>query len=119
MLDYPSAEDYLNPLYASSSADGHGSNDGDYKSAEFDKLLNAALAQTDVKKRTEDFTKAQEVLANDLPVIPLWNDNVAAVSATNNEWGCESLMDSNPHSAFCSRFVYLLTASNLWRQLCT
>ena len=33
MLDYPSAEDYLNPLYASSSADGHGSNDGDYKSA--------------------------------------------------------------------------------------
>lgn len=83
MLDYPSAEDYLNPLYASSSADGHGSNDGDYKSAEFDKLLNAALAQTDVKKRTEDFTKAQEVLAKDLPVIPLWNDNVAAVSATN------------------------------------
>ena len=83
MLDYPSAEDYLNPLYASSSADGHGSNDGDYKSAEFDKLLNAALAQTDVKKRTEDFTKAQEVLAKDLPVIPLWNDNVAAASATN------------------------------------
>lgn len=78
-----SAEDYLNPLYASSSADGHGSNDGDYKSAEFDELLNAALAQTDVKKRTEDFTKAQEVLAKDLPVIPLWNDNVAAVSATN------------------------------------
>ena len=83
MLDYPSAEDYLNPLYASSSADGHGSNDGDYKSEEFDKLLNAALAQTDVKKRTEDFTKAQEVLAKDLPVIPLWNDNVAAASATN------------------------------------
>ena len=83
MLDYPSAEDYLNPLYASSSADGHGSNDGDYKSAEFDELLNAALAQTDVKKRTEDFTKAQEVLAKDLPVIPLWNDNVAAASATN------------------------------------
>ena len=46
-------------------------------------LLNAALAQTDVKKRTEDFTKAQEVLAKDLPVIPLWNDNVAAASATN------------------------------------
>ena len=83
MLDYPSAEDYLNPLYASSSADGHGSNDGDYKNAEFDKLLNAALAQTDVEKRTDDFTKAQEVLAEDLPVIPLWYDNVAAVSATN------------------------------------
>ena len=35
-------------------------NDGDYKSAEFDKLLNAALAQTDVKKRTEDFTKRRK-----------------------------------------------------------
>lgn len=80
-LDYPSAEDYLTPLYASSSADGHGSNDGDYKSAEFDQALSAALSQTDEAKRTEAFHQAEEILLRDLPSIPLWCDNVAAASA--------------------------------------
>ena len=80
-LDYPSAEDYLTPLYASASADGHGSNDGDYKSEEFDAALAAALSQTDEQARTEAFHKAEEILLQDLPSIPLWCDNVAAASA--------------------------------------
>ena len=29
------------------------------------------------------YQEAQKVLLKDLPVIPLWNDNVAAASATN------------------------------------
>ncbi|KFI99124.1 peptide ABC transporter substrate-binding protein [Bifidobacterium stellenboschense] len=83
MLDYPSAEDYMTPLYASASADGHGSNDGDYKNPEFDADLANALSQTDVTKRTEALRTAQEILMQDLPSIPLWCDNVAAVSAQN------------------------------------
>ncbi|PLS29121.1 peptide ABC transporter substrate-binding protein [Bifidobacterium parmae] len=83
MLDYPSAEDYMTPLYASASADGHGSNDGDYKNPEFDAALANALSQTDVAKRTEALRTAQEILMQDLPSIPLWCDNVAAVSAQN------------------------------------
>ncbi|NEG56007.1 peptide ABC transporter substrate-binding protein [Bifidobacterium platyrrhinorum] len=83
MLDYPSAEDYMTPLYASASADGHGSNDGDYKNPEFDAALANALSQTDVTKRTEALRTAQEILMQDLPSIPLWCDNVAAVSAQN------------------------------------
>ncbi|WEV53340.1 ABC transporter substrate-binding protein [Bifidobacterium sp. ESL0704] len=82
MLDYPTAEDYMTPLYASWSADGHGSNDGDYKSPEFDAALNKALAQTDVAKRTADFEAAQEILLNDMPSIPLWNEDVAAAAST-------------------------------------
>lgn len=80
-LDYPTAEDYLTPLYASTSADGRGSNDGDYKSEEFDVALALALAQTDEDKRQALFDAAQEILLRDLPSIPLWNDNVAAVTA--------------------------------------
>ena len=80
-LDYPSAEDYMTPLYASASADGHGSNDGDYKNPEFDKALSEALAQTDETKRTKAFQSAQEILLQDLPSIPLWYSNVAGVSA--------------------------------------
>lgn len=82
-LDYPSAEDYMTLLYSSVSADGHGSNDGDYKSAEFDGLLAAALKETDEAKRTAAFHKAEEVLLRDMPAIPLWCSNVAAVSAQN------------------------------------
>ncbi|WEV46359.1 ABC transporter substrate-binding protein [Bifidobacterium sp. ESL0690] len=82
MLDYPTAEDYMTPLYSSSSADGHGSNDGDYKSPAFDAALAKALSQTDVAKRTADFKSAQEILLNDLPSIPLWNEDVAAAAST-------------------------------------
>ncbi|MDF7664243.1 ABC transporter substrate-binding protein [Bifidobacterium sp. ESL0763] len=82
MLDYPTAEDYMTPLYASSSADGHGSNDGDYKNPEFDKALAQALSQTDVAKRTADFQTAQEILLQDMPSIPLWDEDVAAAAST-------------------------------------
>ena len=83
MLDYPSAEDYLTPLYASASADGRGSNDGDYKNPEFDQILAQALSQTDETKRTELFHAAEEILLEDLPAFPLWCNNVAAVSTPN------------------------------------
>ena len=66
MLDYPSAEDYLTPLYSSASADGHGSNDGDYKSPKFDQELADALSQTDESKRTAALQEAQETLLQDL-----------------------------------------------------
>ncbi|WEV67030.1 ABC transporter substrate-binding protein [Bifidobacterium sp. ESL0769] len=79
-LDYPSAEDYMTPLYASESADGHGTNDGDYKNPEFDAALLKAKSQLDPAKRTADFNAAQEILLNDLPAIPLWCGNVSAVS---------------------------------------
>ncbi|WEV63694.1 ABC transporter substrate-binding protein [Bifidobacterium sp. ESL0732] len=85
MLDYPTAEDYMTPLYSSSAADGHGSNDGDYKNPAFDAALAKALGQTDVAKRTADFRDAQDILLNDLPSIPLWNEDVAAAASTKTK----------------------------------
>ena len=81
--DYPSPENYLYQLYSSDAADGNGSNDGDYKSPKFDQELADALSQTDESKRTAALQEAQETLLQDLPSIPLWCDNVAAVSAQN------------------------------------
>lgn len=82
-LDYPSAENYFTPLYASSAADGRGSNDGDYKNPAFDQALAQALREPNEAKRKEAFTKAQEILLADLPAIPLWISNVTAVSGKN------------------------------------
>ena len=45
--DYPSPENYLVQLFASSAADGKGSNDGDFKNAEFDALMDQAAATGD------------------------------------------------------------------------
>ncbi|MDQ3156395.1 MAG: ABC transporter substrate-binding protein [Actinomycetota bacterium] len=79
--DYPSLYNYLAPLYASGSADGKGSNDGDYKSKEFDGLLAKAASSKSDEERTTFLQQAEEVLFKDLPAIPTWYTNVSAAAA--------------------------------------
>ena len=79
--DYPSLFNYLAPLYASAAADGKGSNDGDYKSKEFDGLLAKAAGSKTAEERTAALQQAEEVLLKDLPVIPKWYKNVSAAAA--------------------------------------
>lgn len=78
--DYPHPEGYLVQGYDSSQADGKGLNNGDYKSAEFDALIDKASAQPDLDKAVSTYQDAQKVLLKDLPVIPLWYKNVTAAS---------------------------------------
>jgi oligopeptide transport system substrate-binding protein len=70
--DYPGLYNFLGPLYATNA----GSNDGDYSNPEFDKLIADGISNTDTAAQVEEFTKAQEILFNDLPAIPLWYSNV-------------------------------------------
>ncbi|WEK62631.1 MAG: ABC transporter substrate-binding protein [Candidatus Microbacterium colombiense] len=70
--DYPGLYNFLGPLYAT----GAGSNDGKYSNPEFDDLIAAGISNPDPAAQLEDFTKAQEVLFQDLPAIPLWYSNV-------------------------------------------
>jgi oligopeptide transport system substrate-binding protein len=80
--DYPSAENYLQPLFSSAAADGNGSNDGNYKNAQFDKVLSqASSASSDDAVKL--YQQAEEILLEDLPSIPLYNsyaDGAAAKS---------------------------------------
>lgn len=78
--DYPHPEGYLVQGYDSSQADGKGLNNGDYKSAEFDALIDKASAQPDLDKAVATYQEAQKVLLKDLPVIPLWYKNVTAAA---------------------------------------
>lgn len=70
--DYPGLFNFLGPLYATNA----GSNDGDYSNPEFDKLLNEGSVEVDPAKANELYQKAQEILLQDLPAIPLWYSNV-------------------------------------------
>ena len=79
--DYPSAENYLAPLYSSAAADGKGSNDGDFKSPEFDALLTKAAGETSTDAANKDYQAAEELLFEQLPALPLYYENASGVAA--------------------------------------
>jgi peptide/nickel transport system substrate-binding protein len=59
-----------------------GANRGRYSNAKLDALLQAASAQTDEAARRKDYVLVQQILAQDLPGIPLWYpDNVVVHSS--------------------------------------
>lgn len=75
--DYPSAYNYLAPVFGT----GAGSNDGDYSNKDFDHALQDAAGAESDTERVEGLTKAQEILMQDLPAIPLWTRNSYGVAA--------------------------------------
>ncbi len=77
--DYPGLYNFLGPLYATNA----GANDGHYSSAAFDALLNEGITQTDQAAANKKFQEAQEVLLQDLPVLPLWYSNVTGGYSEN------------------------------------
>ncbi|WEV64010.1 ABC transporter substrate-binding protein [Bifidobacterium sp. ESL0732] len=78
--DWPSAQNFLVTLYASSSADGKGSNTGNYKNPDFDKLMDQAAASSSLEKANSFYQQGEEILFQDLPTIPLWYGNATAVT---------------------------------------
>nr|WP_315266063.1 ABC transporter substrate-binding protein [Microbacterium lemovicicum] len=71
--DYPGLYNFLAPLYVT----GASSNDGDYTNPEFDALLADGAAAENTEAANAEYVKAQEILLQDLPVIPLWYSNVS------------------------------------------
>lgn len=81
--DYPSPDNYLVTLFASSAADGKGSNNGNYKNPEFDALMDKALSSGDADTAASYYQQGEEILLKDLPAIPMWVQKATAVSATS------------------------------------
>jgi oligopeptide transport system substrate-binding protein len=85
VMDYPSIENFLTPLYAT----GASSNDGDYSNPEFDALIKEAAAQTDPAAANAKYQEAEAIVAKDMATIPLWyyttqmgwSDKVTGVNA--------------------------------------
>jgi len=88
-FDYPGAYNILGALFTT----GAGSNDGDYSNPEYDDLVNKGATASSIDESNKYFEQAQEVLFQDLPVIPLWYSNVTAGYSTkvsNVEFGWDS-----------------------------
>ncbi len=57
---------------ATASAPPHGANRGFYANAEVDALISQAQQEVNITDRRVAYVQVQQILARDLPVIPLW-----------------------------------------------
>ncbi len=70
--DYPDPSDFLDVLFSSKAAtDIESNNMAFYKSDEADKWMDAGDKETDPAKRMRDYERAEEVVMDDAPVVPL------------------------------------------------
>jgi peptide/nickel transport system substrate-binding protein len=74
--------DFLRYAFATSSFPPKGGNRGRYSNPRVDALLNKANAETDEAARRRDYVEVQQILARDLPSIPLWYPNNEVVHST-------------------------------------
>jgi ABC-type oligopeptide transport system substrate-binding subunit len=73
-MDYPSPQNFLEPLFASYNAAPVGSNNAIYNSAEFDAALAAgnAAAVDGLEAALADYQAAEDILCNDVPAAPIY-----------------------------------------------
>ncbi len=73
-MDYPSPQNFLEPLFASYNAAPVGSNNTVYASDEFDNLVAAgnAAAVGGIEAAIPDYQAAEDVLCEDVPVAPMF-----------------------------------------------
>ena len=88
-MDYPSPQNFLEPLFASYNFAPVGSNNGIYESAEFDAAVAAgnAAAVDGLEAAIPDYQAAEDILCEDVPAAPMffglnqfaWSDRVSGV----------------------------------------
>ncbi|MBK8169321.1 MAG: ABC transporter substrate-binding protein [Sandaracinaceae bacterium] len=62
------------------SAGHEGANRWRYRNPSFDDLLERGRATTDIPARRAIYSAAQQILARDLPALPLWHEDVVAIT---------------------------------------
>jgi peptide/nickel transport system substrate-binding protein len=77
--------DIFRYAYGSDRFPPKGGNRGHYSNPRVDALLAAAAATTDETVRRADYLQVEEILAEDLPSIPLWYPNNEVVHTTRVE----------------------------------
>ena len=83
--------DYIDPMtFLDLWVTGGGNNDCGFSNARYDELIAAAKVETDSAKRLEMLREAEDILMDEMPVIPVyfyttvmaWNDDVEGVLVT-------------------------------------
>jgi oligopeptide transport system substrate-binding protein len=77
--DYPVMETYLKPLYGT----GGSSNNSTYSNTQFDDLVKQGDAAKDLKESIPLYQQAEDLVLEDMPVIPMWFSKVGALYGEN------------------------------------
>ncbi|HEX6054871.1 MAG TPA: ABC transporter substrate-binding protein [Intrasporangium sp.] len=77
--DYPVIETYLTPLY---STNGSSNNSG-YANPAFDQLITEGDSAADLAGAIAKYQAAEDLLGEDIPVVPMWFNKVAALHSSN------------------------------------
>ncbi|MGC1870020.1 MAG: ABC transporter substrate-binding protein [Acidobacteriaceae bacterium] len=64
--------DIFHYAFASASVPPHGANRGDYSNAQVDQWLQVAASESDQAKRRILYVQVQQILAKEMPTLPLW-----------------------------------------------
>ena len=83
-MDYPSPQNYLEPLYSTGALPPGGSNTAFYSNPEFDELIASGNQAGSNEEAIEFYQQAEDVLLEDMPIMPMffgleqsvWSDNV-------------------------------------------
>jgi ABC-type oligopeptide transport system substrate-binding subunit len=71
--DYPLVENYLKPIFGTSQS----SNYSGWANGEFDRLIATGDRESDQREAAARYGEAARILAEELPVMPLWFDRAA------------------------------------------
>jgi peptide/nickel transport system substrate-binding protein len=85
--DFLDADNYLSPFIR----DGGWFSNG-YSNAKVNSLLDEELGETDESKRNEEIGQLQDIVAEDVPLVPSWDGQNVAVS-TSSMQGVEDTLD--------------------------
>ena len=85
--DFLDADNYLSPFIR----DG-GFFANNYSNEEVNKLLDKEIGETDEAARNEEIGQLQDIVAEDVPLIPSWNGQNVAVANSSME-GVEDTLD--------------------------
>jgi oligopeptide transport system substrate-binding protein len=82
-MDYPSPQNYLEPLYSTAALPPNGSNTAFYSNPEFDDLVSQGNEADDNDEAIELYQQAEDILLEDMPIMPMFFGRVQAVHSEN------------------------------------
>jgi peptide/nickel transport system substrate-binding protein len=89
--DYPDAENYLTGFYAS---DDRNFLQAGYSNSEMDQILGEVVVNTDQEERIALFEQASDIVAEDVPIIQLWEQDHLAYAREGVE-GVSDTLDAS------------------------
>jgi ABC-type transport system substrate-binding protein len=82
-MDYPSPQNYLEPLYSTAALPPNGSNASFYSNPEFDDLVKQGNQAEDNDEAIELYQQAEDILLEDMPIMPMFFVRQQAVHSEN------------------------------------